>query len=47
MNQTRAITSNMLAILAGKSAVILLGLLTLGLLTRHLGASGFGQYRTV
>ena len=47
MSHGRAIARNMLAIVVGKAAVVLLGLITLGILTRELGASGFGRYRTV
>lgn len=47
MSQARALASNMVAVVAGKAAAALAGLLSVSVLTRHLGPTGFGHYRTV
>lgn len=39
--------ANVVAVLLGKGLVILIGLATVALLTRHLGPDGFGEYRIV
>lgn len=47
MNRTRAIAWNMSILMLGKLVTALLGLATVVLLTRHLGTTGYGYYRTV
>src|SRR3954469_5116747 len=47
MAQGRALMSNMAAVAAGKVAAAVAGLLTIIVLTRHLGPHDFGYYRTV
>ena len=47
MAQGRALLSNMVAVAGGKAAAAVAGLLTLMVLTRHLGPHDFGYYRTV
>lgn len=43
----RALARNFSSVVAGKAVVVTIGLVTLGLLTRHLEAEGFGAYRTI
>jgi O-antigen/teichoic acid export membrane protein len=47
MNLTRTIAWNMSVLMAGKAVVALMGLLSVALLTRYLGITHFGYYRTV
>lgn len=47
MNLSRSIAWNTLIYALGKSGAIIVGLLSFALLTRYLGAVGFGHYRTV
>jgi O-antigen/teichoic acid export membrane protein/glycosyltransferase involved in cell wall biosynthesis len=47
MAQGRALLSNMVAVAGGKAAAAVAGLLTIMVLTRHLGPHDFGYYRTV
>ncbi|HEU4625502.1 MAG TPA: glycosyltransferase [Steroidobacteraceae bacterium] len=47
MAQSRALLSNMVAVAGGKAAAAVAGLLTIMVLTRHLGPHDFGYYRTV
>lgn len=47
MTRARALTANMLAVTLGKAATVAFGLLAIALLTRHLGPTGYGYYRTV
>lgn len=46
-NRARALTLNVLAMIIGKAASVIIGLAALAILTRHLGPEGFGEYRTV
>ena len=43
----RRLTLNVVAMLVGKMAAVVIGLATIALLTRYLGPEGFGHYRTV
>jgi O-antigen/teichoic acid export membrane protein len=43
----RRLTLNVVAMVVGKMAAVVIGLATIALLTRHLGPEGFGHYRTV
>ncbi len=45
--RARALTLNVIAMVVGKAAAVIIGLTALALLTRHLGPAGFGEYRTV
>ena len=47
MSRMRALAANMAAVITGKAATALVGLLTVVALTRHLGPTEFGYYRTV
>lgn len=47
MNLVRALATNMAIGTAGKVVTTLIGLLTIAVLTRHLGPTEFGYYRTV
>lgn len=47
MSRLRALAANMAAVISGKAATALVGLLTVVALTRHLGPTEFGYYRTV
>src|SRR5579883_1966995 len=47
MSRVRALAANMAAVITGKAATALVGLLTVVALTRHLGPTEFGYYRTV
>jgi O-antigen/teichoic acid export membrane protein/glycosyltransferase involved in cell wall biosynthesis len=47
MAQGRALVSNMAAVAGGKVAAAVAGLLTIMVLTRHMGPHDFGYYRTV
>lgn len=47
MSRIRVLAANMAAIITGKAATALVGLLTVVALTRHLGPTEFGYYRTV
>jgi O-antigen/teichoic acid export membrane protein len=47
MSRLRALAANMAAVITGKAATAVVGLLTVVALTRHLGPTGFGYYRTV
>ena len=47
MSLLRSLATNMAAIVSGKAMTAVAGLLTLGVLTRHLGPTEFGYYRTV
>jgi O-antigen/teichoic acid export membrane protein len=47
MSRLRALAANMAAVITGKAATALVGLLTVVALTRHLGPTEFGYYRTV
>lgn len=47
MAQGRALASNMAAVAGGKIAAAVAGLLTIMVLTRHLGPHDFGYYRTI
>ncbi|KPJ84986.1 hypothetical protein AMJ57_04825 [Parcubacteria bacterium SG8_24] len=46
-SRTRAIAGNTAVQVAGKFVGTLLGILTVGVMTRHLGQSGYGQFTTV
>ena len=43
----RRLTLNVVAMVVGKMAAVVIGLATIALLTRYLGPEGFGHYRTV
>ena len=43
----RRLTLNVVAMVLGKMAAVVIGLATIALLTRYLGPEGFGHYRTV
>src|SRR5579883_3567167 len=47
MSRVRALAANMAAVITGKAATALVGLLTVVALTRHLGPTEYGYYRTV
>jgi O-antigen/teichoic acid export membrane protein len=47
MSRLRALAANMAAVISGKAATAVVGLLTVVALTRHLGPTEFGYYRTV
>lgn len=47
MSRLRALAANMAAVITGKAATAVAGLLTVVALTRHLGPTEFGYYRTV
>ena len=47
MSRMRALAANMAAVVTGKAATAVVGLLTIVALTRHLGPTDFGYYRTV
>jgi len=47
MSRMRALAANMAAVISGKAATAVVGLLTVVALTRHLGPREFGYYRTV
>ena len=47
MSRLRALAANMAAVITGKAATAVVGLLTVVALTRHLGPKEFGYYRTV
>src|SRR5579864_5228507 len=47
MSLLRSLATNMAAVASGKAMVALAGLATLMVLTRHLGPTEFGYYRTV
>jgi O-antigen/teichoic acid export membrane protein len=47
MSRLRALAANMAAVITGKAATAIVGLLTIVALTRHLGPTEFGYYRTV
>jgi O-antigen/teichoic acid export membrane protein len=47
MSRLRALAANMAAVITGKAATAVVGLLTMVALTRHLGPTEFGYYRTV
>jgi O-antigen/teichoic acid export membrane protein len=47
MSRLRALAANMAAVVTGKLATALAGLLTVVALTRHLGPTQYGYYRTV
>ena len=43
----RRLTLNVVAMVIGKMAAVVIGLATISLLTRYLGPEGYGHYRTV
>ena len=47
MSRLRALAANMAAVISGKAATAVVGLLTVVALTRHLGPTEYGYYRTV
>jgi O-antigen/teichoic acid export membrane protein len=47
MSRMRALAANMAAVVTGKAATAVVGLLTVVALTRHLGPTEYGYYRTV
>lgn len=47
MSRLRVLAANMAAVITGKAATAVVGLLTIVALTRHLGPTEFGYYRTV
>jgi len=47
MSRLRALAANMAAVVTGKATTAVVGLLTVVALTRHLGPTQFGYYRTV
>ncbi len=47
MSRLRALAANMAAVITGKTATAVVGLLTVVALTRHLGPTEYGYYRTV
>lgn len=47
MSRLRTVAANMAAVITGKAATAVVGLLTVVALTRHLGPTQFGYYRTV
>lgn len=47
MTLTRKIAHNTIIQIIGKAASTLLGLIAIGLMTRYLGQTGFGQYTTI
>jgi O-antigen/teichoic acid export membrane protein len=47
MSRLRVLAANMAAVIGGKAATAVVGLLTVVALTRHLGPTEFGYYRTV
>ncbi len=47
MSRLRVLAANMAAVISGKAATAVVGLLTVVALTRHLGPTEFGYYRTV
>lgn len=47
MSVTRAIANNTLIQVSGRAVGTFLGLLTVGIMTRHLGQSGYGEFTTV
>ena len=47
MSRLRVLAANMAAVIRGKAATAVVGLLTVVALTRHLGPTEFGYYRTV
>jgi O-antigen/teichoic acid export membrane protein len=47
MSRLRALAANMAAVITGKAATAVVGLLTVVVLTRHLGPTEYGYYRTV
>jgi O-antigen/teichoic acid export membrane protein len=47
MSRLRVLAGNMAAVITGKAAMAMVGLLTVVALTRHLGPTEFGYYRTV
>ena len=47
MEQASKIAKNSLAHISGRLAGVVIGVLSIGLLTRYLGQSGFGQYSTI
>ncbi|HEY7890020.1 MAG TPA: flippase [Steroidobacteraceae bacterium] len=47
MSRLRALAANMAAVITGKAATAVVGLLTIVALTRHLGPTEYGYYRTV
>lgn len=47
MSRLRVLAANMAAVISGKAATAVVGLLTIVALTRHLGPTEYGYYRTV
>ena len=47
MSRLRVLAANMAAVITGKAATAVVGLLTIVVLTRHLGPTEYGYYRTV
>jgi O-antigen/teichoic acid export membrane protein len=47
MSRLRALAANMAAVVSGKAMTAVVGLMTIMVLTRHLGPTEFGYYRTV
>lgn len=47
MSTTRAVANNTMIQVAGRAIGTLLGLLTVAVMTRHLGRSGYGEFTTV
>ena len=47
MSRLRVLAANMAAVITGKAATAVVGLLTVVALTRHLGPTEYGYYRTV
>ena len=47
MSRLRALAANMAAVITGKAATAVVGLVTIVALTRHLGPTEYGYYRTV
>jgi O-antigen/teichoic acid export membrane protein len=47
MSRVRVLAANMAAVITGKAATAVVGLLTVVALTRHLGPTEYGYYRTV
>jgi O-antigen/teichoic acid export membrane protein len=47
VSRLRALAANMAAVITGKAATAVVGLLTVVALTRHLGPTEYGYYRTV
>src|SRR5437868_4925156 len=47
MSRLRSLAANMAAVISGKAMTAVAGLMTIMVLTRHLGPQEFGYYRTV